>query len=222
MLFNSSTCNTVTQTPERRTSKAARTFASFFGPSCNRLRNHTQHALCYFIPQSRVHLAPQHEVCCVTCNTDKLYLRGHLSDGVTRKRLIVHMGSHVARVVEVSRPIEVLPSFAAFVHCVLIVSPMSFGSPPSYAEIPLIPRAENAPGCIADRQPHERRTRPNGLRTRPSGEFVKQTKNGAFSLRLVSQRNARLPTYGLAGAVEGVVTVSKPEVITSVEVKVCS
>ena len=117
------------------------------------------------------------------------------------------------------RTIEVLPSSAAFAHCVLVVFPMSFGSPPSYAEIPLIPRA---PEWIADPQPHEPRTRPNGLRTRPSGEFVKQTMNGAYSLRLVSQRNIRLPTYGLAGAVEGVVTVSKPEVITSVEVKVCS
>jgi hypothetical protein len=89
----------------------------------------------------------------------------------------------------------------------------------------LIPRTENGtPAYTAEPQPHEQRIGQNGLRrTRLSGEFVKQSKNGAVSLRLVSQKhNARLPTYGLAGAVEGRVVVSKPEGIVSVDVKVCA
>ncbi|KIM71344.1 hypothetical protein PILCRDRAFT_56189, partial [Piloderma croceum F 1598] len=100
---------------------------------------------------------------------------------------------------------------------------MSFASLPSYAETPFIPRMEN--GTLAytvEPQPYEQRIAQNGLlRTRPSGEFVKQTKNGAISLRLVSQKhNARLPTYGLAGEVEGTVIVSKPDGIKSVDVKI--
>jgi hypothetical protein len=107
------------------------------------------------------------------------------------------------------------------VHCALVVSSMSLPSLPSYAEVPLIPRTENEAPAYTPPM-HEQPLRHNGpLRNRPSGEFVKQTKNGAFSLRLVYQHNDRLPTYGLAGAVEGIVTVSKPEGITSVDVKVC-
>ena len=101
---------------------------------------------------------------------------------------------------------------------------MSFSGLPSYAETSVIPSIENGtPAYTAEPQPHEQRIGQNGLLTRLSGEFVKQTKNGAVTLRLLSQkRDARLPTYGLAGQVlEGTVIVSKPEGITSVDVKVC-
>ena len=101
---------------------------------------------------------------------------------------------------------------------------MSLASLPSYAEIPFTPRMENGtPVYTVEPQPYEQRIAQNGLlRTSPSGEFVKQTKNGVITLRLVSQEpNARLPIYGLAGNVEGTVIVSKPDGITSVDVKVC-
>jgi len=100
---------------------------------------------------------------------------------------------------------------------------MSLASLPSYAETPFTPRMENGtPAYTVEPQPYEQRIGQNGLlRTRPSGEFVKHTKNRAISLRLVSQKHdARLPTYGLAGEVEGTVIVSKPDGITSVDVKV--
>jgi hypothetical protein len=102
---------------------------------------------------------------------------------------------------------------------------MSFASLPSYAETPFIPHIENAiPAYTAEPQPYEQRVAHNRmLRARPSGEFVKKTKDGAVCLRLIYQhRNARLPTYGLAGDVEGEIIVSKPDGITSVDVKVCS
>jgi len=101
---------------------------------------------------------------------------------------------------------------------------MSLASLPSYAETRYIHRMDNGtPAYTVEPQPYEQRIGQNGLlRTRPSGEFVKQTKNGAISLRLASQEhNARLPAYGLAGEVEGTVIVSKPDGITSVDVKVC-
>jgi hypothetical protein len=96
---------------------------------------------------------------------------------------------------------------------------MSLASLPSYAEAPLIPRNENdTPAYTTEPQPHEHNRVPGA---RHSGEFVKQTKNGAVCLRLFSeQRNTRLPAYGRAGEVEGVVIVSKPEGITSIDVKV--
>lgn len=104
-----------------------------------------------------------------------------------------------------------------------VVPPMSLASLPSYAEAPSIPLAEiDTPAYTAEPQPHEQRIGHNRvLRAKPSGEFVKQTKNGAVCLRLFSQQhNAKLPSYGLAGKVEGVVVISKPDGITSVDVKI--
>lgn len=61
------------------------------------------------------------------------------------------------------------------------------------------------------------------LRPRPSGEFVKQSKSGDVSLRLVAQEdNVSLPVYGNGGCVEGTVNLNKTEGISSVEVKVRS
>ena len=56
---------------------------------------------------------------------------------------------------------------------------------------------------------------------RPPRSFVKQTKSGNVSLRLVGQDDrVSLPTYGLAASVQGTVEIGKTEGITSVEVQV--
>ena len=58
------------------------------------------------------------------------------------------------------------------------------------------------------------------LRIRPSGSFVKESKGGAIRLRLSSQEeNITLPVYGASDVVEGVVELSKPDGVTSVEVQ---
>lgn len=61
------------------------------------------------------------------------------------------------------------------------------------------------------------------LRPRPSGNFVKKSKNGDARLRLNAQEDGvALPTYGSQGCVEGTVELSKTDGVTSVEVKVSS
>ncbi|KAH7927817.1 hypothetical protein BV22DRAFT_1060350 [Leucogyrophana mollusca] len=81
----------------------------------------------------------------------------------------------------------------------------------------------HTPSYTASPQPHEYRLAMNG-RLRPNrspGEFIKQGKNGGVSLRLVGQDDhASLPVYGYGAAVKGTVEISKPEGITSVEVKI--
>ncbi|KAF8555747.1 hypothetical protein OG21DRAFT_1483672 [Imleria badia] len=61
------------------------------------------------------------------------------------------------------------------------------------------------------------RLRPN----QPLCSFVKQTKSGYLSLRLVDQDDqVALPVYGLGASVQGMVEINKTEGITSVEVQV--
>ncbi|KAG8214538.1 hypothetical protein J3R82DRAFT_9599 [Butyriboletus roseoflavus] len=61
------------------------------------------------------------------------------------------------------------------------------------------------------------RLRPN----RPPRSFVKQTKSGNVSLRLVGQDvRVVLPVYGLGACVQGMVEISKTEGVTSVEVQI--
>ncbi|KAF9220888.1 hypothetical protein BS17DRAFT_713182 [Gyrodon lividus] len=79
----------------------------------------------------------------------------------------------------------------------------------------------HSPTYTAVPRPHEHqlalnaRLRPN----RPPCEFVKQTKNGGVSLRLVGQDDqTTLPVYGLGAPVQGTVDINKAEGITSVEV----
>lgn len=61
------------------------------------------------------------------------------------------------------------------------------------------------------------RLRPN----RPLRSFVKRTKSGHLSLRLVDQDDrVALPVYGLGASVQGVVEINKTEGITSVEAQV--
>ncbi|KAK0187805.1 hypothetical protein F5146DRAFT_1104673 [Armillaria mellea] len=95
---------------------------------------------------------------------------------------------------------------------------MSAASLPSY----VAPHFSRSPTYTAEPQLHEQRLAvANGVRPRPSGHFVKESKSGGARLRLTSQENhVTLPVYGSNGSVEGTVEVSKPEGITSVEVKV--
>lgn len=59
------------------------------------------------------------------------------------------------------------------------------------------------------------------LRPRPSGSFVKESKNGDARLRLSAQEdNINLPIYESRGVVEGTVELSKTDGIQSVKVKV--
>lgn len=95
---------------------------------------------------------------------------------------------------------------------------MSAASLPSY----VAPHFSRSPSYTAEPQLHEQRLAvANGVRPRPSGHFIKESKSGGARLRLTSQENhVTLPVYGSNGSVEGTVEVSKPEGITSVEVKV--
>lgn len=88
---------------------------------------------------------------------------------------------------------------------------MSSTSLPSYVG--------DIPPYSAYPQPFEQRLALNQLRFRPSGNFIKQS--GGISLRLIEQdNNVDIPVYGCGDSVEGTVNISKPESITSVEVKV--
>lgn len=97
---------------------------------------------------------------------------------------------------------------------------MSAASLPGY---PALPAQLHSPTYTAAPQAHEyrlalnARLRPN----RPPREFVKQTKNGGVSLRLVGQdEQATLPVYGFGASVQGTVDINKTEGIASVEVQV--
>lgn len=86
-------------------------------------------------------------------------------------------------------------------------------SPPSS---PLSPAYTATPQVHECRLAFDPRLRPN----RPPRLFVKQTKNGNLSLRLIDQDDRTpLPVYGLGASVQGTVEISKTEGITSVEVQ---
>ncbi|GBE85295.1 hypothetical protein BKA93DRAFT_789659 [Sparassis latifolia] len=94
---------------------------------------------------------------------------------------------------------------------------MSTTSLPSY--IP--PTFGRSPSYTAEPQAHEQRLALNGVRQRPSGDFIKYSRSGGFSLRLIEQPGGViLPVYGCGEAVEGTVELVKPESVASVEVKI--
>lgn len=77
------------------------------------------------------------------------------------------------------------------------------------------------PTYSAEPQAYEQRLALNRLRQRPSTDFVKQSRSGGVSLRLVEQDdNITLPVYGCGDSVEGSIIVAKPDGVTSVEVKI--
>jgi len=96
---------------------------------------------------------------------------------------------------------------------------MSTTSLPAYVP----PTFHNTP--LYSEEPHEYEQRlalSDRYRTRPTGTWVKEAKNGGVRLKLSSQHgDAVLPVYGLGSSVEGVVEIAKSEGIASVEVKVC-
>lgn len=95
---------------------------------------------------------------------------------------------------------------------------MSVSSLPSY----FAPSFTRTPLYSAEPHEYERRIAlADRLRPRPSGQFVKKSKNGEARLRLTAQDNdCTLPIYGSQGCVEGTVELLKTDGITSVEVKV--
>lgn len=95
---------------------------------------------------------------------------------------------------------------------------MSTATLPNYVQ----PTFSRTPSYTAEPQAHERRLALVRRRLRqPSGEFVKQSRSGDVSLRLIDQQNdLTLPVYGAGGTVGGTVDLSKCDGITSVQVKV--
>ena len=95
---------------------------------------------------------------------------------------------------------------------------MSTNSLPSY----LSPSLNRVPSYSAEPHDYEQRIALVGrLRPRPSGSFVKESKNGDARLRLSAQEdNINLPIYESRGVVEGTVELSKTDGIQSVKVKV--
>lgn len=97
---------------------------------------------------------------------------------------------------------------------------MPAASLPEYAAPPsqlLSPTYTAVPRTHESRLAFSPRLRPNRI----PRSFVKQTKGGNVSLRLVDQDvRAEIPVYGLGGSVQGMVEISKTDGITSVEVKV--
>lgn len=94
---------------------------------------------------------------------------------------------------------------------------MSTTSLPSY----VAPSFTRIPSYTAEPQAYEQRLALNRLQPRPTGDFVKSSKNGGVSLRLSAQEsNASLPIYGCGSAIEGTVALTKPEGISLVEVKI--
>ena len=93
---------------------------------------------------------------------------------------------------------------------------MSTTSLPSYSAV-----NPHIPSYTAEPQAYERRLAVNRLRPRPSGEYVKQSRGGGISLRLVAQdSNASLPMYGCGSSVVGTVEIPRTDGVTAVEVKV--
>ncbi|KDQ62639.1 hypothetical protein JAAARDRAFT_171170 [Jaapia argillacea MUCL 33604] len=90
---------------------------------------------------------------------------------------------------------------------------------PSYH---LSPTFSRTPSYTAEPQANEHRLAlTHILRPRPSGEFIKHSKHGGVSLRLTAQEDGvELPEYGSGNVVEGTITLSKPESVLSVDVKI--
>ncbi|RDB14666.1 hypothetical protein Hypma_016341 [Hypsizygus marmoreus] len=95
---------------------------------------------------------------------------------------------------------------------------MSTSSLPSY----VAPSFTYTPSYSAEPHDYERRVAlVDRLRPRPTGNFVKKSRNGDAHLRLTAQdNNIALPTYGFQGCVEGIIELLKTESVVSVEVKV--
>ncbi|KAF7987044.1 hypothetical protein HWV62_171 [Athelia sp. TMB] len=108
---------------------------------------------------------------------------------------------------------------------------MSEGSLPSYAEVPLILQRVKritppyTPPELAANQSLPVRSLAHRIgartrsRSRPPSEFVKQGKNLVLRLAGAQVPGTELPVYGLGAAVEGKIELTKPEGISSIDVK---
>ncbi|KAI0770205.1 hypothetical protein C8Q74DRAFT_881395 [Fomes fomentarius] len=93
---------------------------------------------------------------------------------------------------------------------------MSTTSLPNYVAAPTFSRT---PTYSAEPQAFEQRLALNRPTPRPSGNFVKQSRN--VSLRLFAQEdNVSLPVYGCGASVEGEVGLSKTDGVLAVEIKI--
>lgn len=95
---------------------------------------------------------------------------------------------------------------------------MSTTSLPSY----LGPTHNNTPSYSAEPGQNEQRLAlTERLSEHPTGNFVKQTRNGDVALCLTGQHDdINLPVYGSGANIEGKVEIAKLEGITKVEVQV--
>ncbi|KAH7876132.1 uncharacterized protein C8R40DRAFT_1169780 [Lentinula edodes] len=94
---------------------------------------------------------------------------------------------------------------------------MSTASLPSYY---LAPNLSHTPAYTEEPQEHEQRIAlSDRLRSRNSGTFVKQSRNGEARLTLNAQ-NGPIPTYGSGGIIDGTIDIAKTENITSIDIKV--
>ncbi|KAJ3890804.1 hypothetical protein GG344DRAFT_48725 [Lentinula edodes] len=94
---------------------------------------------------------------------------------------------------------------------------MSTASLPSYYVAPNLSRT---PAYTEEPQEHEQRIAlSDHLRSRNSGTFVKQSRNGEARLTLNAQ-NGPIPTYGSGGIIDGTIDIAKTENITSIDIKV--
>ncbi|TFK24984.1 hypothetical protein FA15DRAFT_383944 [Coprinopsis marcescibilis] len=79
---------------------------------------------------------------------------------------------------------------------------------------------QQIPSYTSEPQVHEQRLALSGRFPRPSGNFVKESKNGNARLRLMAQEDdAVLPLYSSGAPVDGVIELSKTEGVSRVEVK---
>ncbi|KAJ7639086.1 hypothetical protein FB45DRAFT_1001079 [Roridomyces roridus] len=92
-----------------------------------------------------------------------------------------------------------------------------------YSDLPpLQPSFSRTPSYTAEPRTHEQRIALNArLLPRPTGTFVKSSKNGDVTLRLTAQKdNIELPVYGCGSLVEGIVELAKTDNVSTVEVKI--
>jgi len=96
---------------------------------------------------------------------------------------------------------------------------MSMTSLPSYVRNSL----SRIPSYSAEPQAYEQRLAWSGRNasSRPTAEFVKQSKSGGISLRLRDQeQNATLPVYGCGAIISGTIDLTKIDTVIGVEVKI--
>ncbi|KAG6828053.1 hypothetical protein H0H92_009514 [Tricholoma furcatifolium] len=97
---------------------------------------------------------------------------------------------------------------------------MSTSSLPSYAA----PSFAQTPTYSAEPRQSERRIAlVDRLRARPTGHFVKKSKNGDAQLRLAGQEDNSdidFPIFGAQSRIDGLVELFKPDNVTSVDVKI--